>query len=33
MTFQVSDDKGQKFLELLDEDLNPIKLLIANIGP
>jgi len=33
MTFQVLDDKGEKFLELLDEDLNLIKLLIANYGP
>jgi len=33
MTFQVLDDKGEKFLELLDEDLNLIELLIANCGP
>ena len=26
MSFQVLDDKGQYFLELLDDDLKPIKL-------
>ena len=28
MYFQVLDDKGQHFLELLDDDLKPIKLSI-----
>ena len=33
MTFQTSDAKEQHFLELLDEDLNPIKPLYAKGGP
>ena len=32
MLFQASDDKGQHFLELLDNDLNPIELSIAKGG-
>ena len=33
MQFQASDDKGHHFLELLDDDLNPIELSIAKEGP
>ena len=29
MYFQISDDKGQHFLELLDDDMKPIKLSIS----
>ena len=32
MAFQVSDNKEQHFIELLDDDLNPIKLSIANVS-
>ena len=32
MSFQVSDDKGQHFLELLDNDSKPIKLLYFKKG-
>jgi len=33
MLFQASDDKEQHFLELFDNDLNPIKPSIAKCGP
>ena len=32
MTFQASDQKGQQFLELVDDDDNPIKLFYINRG-
>ena len=33
MSFQVSDDKGQHFLELLDSDSKPIEPLYSKGGP
>ena len=33
MLFQASDSKGRNFLDLLDDDLNPIKLLSIKEGP
>ena len=33
MTFQASDQKGQQFLELVDDEDNPIKLFYAKREP
>ena len=32
MTFQASDNKGRYFLDLLNDDLNPIKLTYSKRG-